>query len=206
MKKWLYPFAAIALIFILASCQEDPKQGLAENESQEDDPVQEEDKNATQNDSIENQDKNQSQNENDEENETKEEETEDKESTTNTEQADEPKEITAPILKKKLSLGISAEKVKSLLGEPNQKVKGAKDGKPLWRYDMKTAEGYSYEAPDNRDDLDYQSFINKDVQLIVFVGIENDKVYSYSIYYYDEEDVPKNYRKNEEYEKTDTMQ
>lgn len=204
MKKWFYAFATMTLIFILASCQKDQAENQPEQESQNE-TVQEEDKDTAQNDSNENQDKNQSQNEN-EEQESEEMQEEETNSETNQTDSNQPTELSALNLKESLSLGMSAKKVKDLLGEPDQKVTGAKDGKPMWRYDLKTVEGYSYNAPSNRDDLDYESFINKDVQLIVFVGVENDQVYSYSIYYYDQEGVPKNYRKNKDYEKTDTMQ
>ncbi|QHE50579.1 hypothetical protein [Pontibacillus sp. HMF3514] len=204
MKKWLYPFAACMLIFILASCQEKPEQEAAATE-ESDQPVQEEDKDAAQNDSNENQDKNQSQNENEQEKENKNEADEQKTSS-ESEEKNAPKELTAQLLKQELSLGMPMKEVTSLLGEPNQKVTSDKDGKNLWRYDKKTVDGYSYNAPSNRDSLDYESFINKDVQLIVFVGVENNKVNSYSIYYYDEQGVPKNYRKNDQFEKTDTMQ
>jgi len=202
MKRWLYPFAACSLIFILASCQENPEQEAAANEES---TVQKEDKDAAQNDSIENEDKNQSQNENDPEKENKK-ETEEQKTSSGSEENNDPQELTAQLLKQELSLGLPTKEVKSLLGEPNQKVTSDKDGKTMWRYDKKTVDGYSYNAPGNRDSLDYESFINKDVKLIVFVGVENNKVNSYSIYYYDEQGVPKNYRKNDQFEKTDTMQ
>ncbi|MYL34417.1 hypothetical protein GLW08_12865 [Pontibacillus yanchengensis] len=200
----------IILLFIfiptllLVACQQE------ETSNQEESKKQQESSDTT-DDSTEKETTNQSQNESESEKSSTTESSNTKEkaeessSTQNEPTLLSEEEITVQSLKEKLSLEMTAKEVKQLLGEPSQKVQGAKDGTPMLRYDLKTTEGYSFEDPNGMDSIDMEGFQNKQVEMIVFVDIPDDTVSRYSIQYWDEEGHAKVYMKSPDYEKTDDM-
>lgn len=211
MNKWLVTLASLALAIVLAGCQSEQAVGQDDEQDQKKEPVQQDDNDTHKDDSTKKQDENQSQNENDSENKdqtktvTVEEQNKEEAKTENNDE-NKSKELSAATIKEQISLGMPIKKVISFLGEPNQKVVDSFSGDPMYRFDRKTVDSYSYEDPFEGDSIDMDGLQNKDVQLIVMVGYKNNKVTSYQIYYYDEQGNLKNYRKNKEFEKTDDIQ
>ncbi|KGP73240.1 hypothetical protein [Pontibacillus yanchengensis] len=193
----------ILLLFILipalslVACQQEQASNQEVSNNQ-----QESSKSDTTNDSTENNATNQSQIESESENSSQDETSDQKEASEDTPSKED---ITVSTLKENLSLGMTVKEVKQLLGEPSQKVQGAKDGTPMFRYDLKTTEGYSFQDPNGMDSIDMEGFQNQQVEMIVFVDIPDDTVSRYTIQYWDREGHAKVYMKSPDYEKTDDM-
>lgn len=210
MKKWLITFASLSLALLLVACHSDEanSQMNQKDEKQEEENTHKEDSTKKQEDNqseIEKKSEENDQKEDATTNEETKEEQETQATETKEEQVEEEK-YTASSLQTKLSLGMTSKEVKSVLGEPNQKVIDSISGNPMYRYDLQTVNSYSYEDPFEGDSIDIEGLQSKDVQLIVFVGMKKDKVTSFNMYFYDDQGNPKNYRKNKEFEKTDDIQ
>ncbi|WP_221568976.1 hypothetical protein [Alkalihalobacillus sp. TS-13] len=75
-------------------------------------------------------------------------------------------------VKTKLDVGQTKEEVKSMMGEEYNQVKSMRDGTSVWRYDIDSKEGYSFETV--WDTVDIEGIESRAIGLQVFIAWKND--------------------------------
>ncbi|WP_163580519.1 hypothetical protein [Gracilibacillus saliphilus] len=114
------------------------------------------------------------------------------------EQSVDEQEIDIEFIKNELKIGMIEQEVKELIGEPFKKGYDAKNAEPTWLYNIRPIKGYYFEQPFENEDIvdaiDEEGLKNGEVEIILFITWEEDKVSYVNASYTNDKGQIKKYR------------